>query len=391
MPRLSCLALVAYLSVVVTSLGFPTGSAAPITPDIDYNALLDGSLGPLPSLWLVSQGTLFELSKTNETCARLVARNNSTNPTPDPEGREDKENGIATAVFISGMLIPQAFAIKDSSPTTALCKSLMRSSAGMVGAVVGQEVAKDLYSNNSTSSEFEQGVIPGLFFGSVVGNGAGEALSRSICRHLVPDFTKWWKAMHPDQVTRVAQTFNHSLQSLLTEHLQSLRVETSRAVQFASQLTETVRAGDMLHRVQAFERLQSDMVSVGTELSRGIARAVGNNASPPATPALDALVRISSQSLSFMGTPNTMPPFDLPQTPLNPLKSFPNHMSHVNDWARKVPGAKKVASSLKEVVDGLREGMKSAEALLQSGATQQTSEALHRASDAARGGSSVQH
>jgi hypothetical protein len=52
----------------------------------------------------------------------------------------------------------------------------------MVQIILGQEVGKDFYGKNTTASEFEQGVVPGLFFGSVAGNGAKEALTRTICK-----------------------------------------------------------------------------------------------------------------------------------------------------------------------------------------------------------------
>ena len=47
----------------------------------------------------------------------------------------------------------------------------------MAAAVVGQEAGKQIYrSTNSTAPEFEEGLIPGTFIGSVVGTALGTQL-----------------------------------------------------------------------------------------------------------------------------------------------------------------------------------------------------------------------
>jgi hypothetical protein len=108
--------------------------------DIDFEALLDGSLGTLPALWLVSQGSLLELidddempahelllrdaiqstsvvwvTVTSTTLAPFISASGSistlTSPSPSPEkpgpsGRTPKDNGAALVTFLAGMLLP---------------------------------------------------------------------------------------------------------------------------------------------------------------------------------------------------------------------------------------------------------------------------------------------
>ncbi|KAF2822530.1 hypothetical protein CC86DRAFT_373023 [Ophiobolus disseminans] len=67
----------------------------------------------------------------------------------------------------------------------------------MTGLVASQEAAKAIYPGNSTAPEFEQGVIPWAFIGTTVGNGTGSALSRTLCKTLVPNFMEWLTGTSP--------------------------------------------------------------------------------------------------------------------------------------------------------------------------------------------------
>jgi hypothetical protein len=120
------------------------------------------------------------------------------------------------ATFISGMLVPAAFNVKDNGMAGVICQSLMTSAGSMAAAVIGQEAGKDIYGNNSTNSQFEQGVIPGSFIGSVIGNGAGHAVSRTLCKRILPEFGPWLKGVDGPKAT-TAKLLTEALPQILTK------------------------------------------------------------------------------------------------------------------------------------------------------------------------------
>jgi len=371
---------------IVACMGFLlTCSAAPTQtdqqPQVDFNALLDGSLGNMPALWIASQALLVELNQTddaNSPPTKALAQS-APAPSPSDSDRTDKENGAVMATFISGLMIPAIFSIKDKGPAEGLCSALMQSAGGMTGALVGQEVAKDLYGNDTTASEFEQGVVPGAFFGSIAGNGAGTLLSRALCSKLVPDFGKWWKDMHPDVITKASKPLNRGLQRILSTHLEEhLGVETSRAIQFASQLTETMRLIDHTNPVQAMEYLNNQLTEVQGELARGIAKTTN----PPAMPALEAMVRMSTKFSYFTGKIPNQP---LPKDPLSLYQRFTSHYTKYLEAAKKIPKLSKVAGDLKQVADGLNNAANKAVQLAKDKAPEKAMDALRNGYDAAKG------
>jgi hypothetical protein len=175
MTRTACFAILTWSSLVNPTLAIPTPLSS--SPHIDYNTLLDGSLGYLPSTWLVYRAALLELNEGEVERRAPTGTLLSAPAESSSHGRTSKENGAVMATFISGMLIPAAFQYKDNGPADGLCRALMFASGGMTSAIVSQEAAKDIYGNSNTNSQLEQGAIPGSFIGSVVGNGAGHALS----------------------------------------------------------------------------------------------------------------------------------------------------------------------------------------------------------------------
>jgi len=350
---------------IVACMGFLlTCSAAPTQtdqqPQVDFNALLDGSLGDMPALWIASQALLVELNQTNDANfppTKALAQS-APAPSPSGSGRADKENGAVMAAFIGGMMIPAVFSIKDKGPAQGLCSALMQSAGSMTGALVGQEVAKGLYGNDTTASEFEQGVVPAAFIGSIAGNGAATAVSRTLCSKLVPDFGKWWKDMHPGDIAKTSRLLNRGLQPVLSTHLEGLGVETSRAVQFASQLSEIMRMIDRVDRPRAFEHLNRQMTDVSAELASGIAE----TDLPPARPALEAMVRLTAQAGEWIH-PDATNPLPLETTPPKTLGLFERFLGHYKkylDAAKKIPKVGKVAGDLQKVIGGLQDSTKKA-------------------------------
>lgn len=357
---------------------------------VDFNTLLDGSLGYMPALWLVSHGALLELydniSSTAKTAQELAVTTGITisiSPQPSDTHRTSKESGAVLAGFIGGMLVPPIFNIIDSTIAGGLCKSLVNSAGAMASAVVGQEAGKTLYpegKHNSTASGFEQGVIPGAFFGSIVGAGADTALSRTLCDRLVPGFEKTWKAATPGTVERISRVLNRGLREVLTEHSKGMNVDAARATQFASQLEETLRLADHVGIADALEHLNRELISQTAQLTK----AVGRGAKGVSTPALNNLARLSVQTLSLGILPlGDGISFSPAPGSIGFLQTFTDQYTKELGFTKTVPGVVIGINRLSLTLNGLRDATNRAGDLLRSGSSGLAYLQLDGAADAA--------
>ncbi|KAL5118588.1 hypothetical protein ACEQ8H_003439 [Pleosporales sp. CAS-2024a] len=374
-----------------------TSSSQPPTPPslpkpVDLNTLLDGSLGFFPSTWLASKAILLELH-TNNIQKRSIEDTISN--------RTDKENGAVMATFISGMLWPAFFSIQDNGAAGGLCRALMMSAGSMTSALVGQEAAKNIYDNNSTSSQFEQGVIPGSFIGSVVGGGAGYALARTLCTRLIPEFGPWLKGIEGPKA-ETARLLTRALPHILTKHLEDLGMDSARAIKFADQLTNTIRLADELTLADAYKFLEQQTVETASELAK-----------VPQAP-LDEMARLMEASMialqqaapSLPMSPPGMPPPDVvpppppppppvfppippiagaPPFPASPLLTIANQMSLANQLAGQIPGAQGVAQDLGQATNRLRDGAQQAHDLMKQNLVGQAQSVFSGASKLVKG------
>jgi hypothetical protein len=108
----------------------------------------------------------------------------------------------------------------------------------------------------------------------------GQTLSRSICKHLVPDFENYLKGLPEDAVGKAAKVLDCGLEQVLATHLMDLGVTASRAIQFSAQLTETVRIADQFTPEDAFKYLEQQMVTTTAEIAKGVKGAKGFGAKP---------------------------------------------------------------------------------------------------------------
>ncbi|KAH3978109.1 hypothetical protein HBH52_104470 [Parastagonospora nodorum] len=408
-------AIMAWLSLMNPTAATSTMSAS--STSIDFNTLLDGSLGFFPSTWLVSKAALLELNNADVEKRALTAPSASTElPSPEPSSldRTPKENGAVMATFISGMLVPAFFNVKDNGMAGGICRSLMTSAGSMTAAVIGQEAAKDIYGNNSTNSQFEQGVIPGSFIGSVIGNGAGHALSRTLCKRILPEFGPWLKSVDGPKAT-TAKLLTEALPQILTKQLEGLGVQPARALSFATELTDTIKIADTMTLSDAFKFLEQQTVSTAAELAT-VSR-----------PVLDAMAQLTSASVEALQdiapsvplpqppTPNIptvpepivppsapgvpappapappapgvpLPPLPVPQAPIasSSLSTIVGHISQANQVAQQVTGAMRVAEDLRAATDSLRNGAQKASDFVRQGLHEEAKAAFDGASSAAK-------
>ena len=380
-------AIMAWLSLILPTAATSTMSTSSST--INFNTLLDGSLGFFPSTRLVSKAALLALNKSDVEKREPTASTGPLPPEPSSLARTPKEDGAVMATFISGMLVPAVFNVKDNGMTGGICRSLMTSAGSMSAAVMGQEVAKDIYGNNSTNSQFEQGVIPGSFIGSVIGNGAGHALARTLCKRILPEFGPWLKGIDGPKAT-TAKLLTEALPQILTKQLEDLGVQPARALSFATELTETIKIADTMTLTDAFKFLEQQTVSTAAELAT------------VSQPVLDAVAQLTSASVQALQdiapsvplpqppTPDipTVPgvPVPVPQAPIaaSSLSTITGHISQANQVAQQVAGAMRVAEDLRAATDGLRDGALKASDFARQGLHGEAKAVFDSASSAAK-------
>ncbi|KAH6882505.1 hypothetical protein BKA58DRAFT_464460 [Alternaria rosae] len=337
----------------------------PIEPDIqvDFNALLDGSLGNLPAFWITSHSLLAEAAPSSNLT--FSSR----------EDRTDKENGLVAAAFISSLLVPAATGIADNGVTGGICNAIISGAGGMAGAVVGQEAGKTLYppgngtdGNGTSAPEMEQGIVPGAFIGSVVTNSLGTALAKSICDKFLPDIESVIKEAEAGVAGRVANSLNRGLKEVLVSQLEDMKVETARAVQFASQLEETIRLVDSTGSLAtAFEYLNRELATNTAEL----AEAVG--AKLLSKPAISSLVQLSHNTLANLPVASVdgiaLLPFDPAADPMGMMAKFANHYRNTMEFAKTLggqiqEGANRVAPALSTLSQSVESAMQDVDSIV---------------------------
>ncbi|KAI4669064.1 uncharacterized protein J4E79_001107 [Alternaria viburni] len=337
----------------------------PIEPDlqIDFNALLDGSLGNLPAIWITSHSLLAEAAPSSNLTVS------------SREDRTDKENGLVAAAFISSLLIPAATGIADNGVTGGLCNAIINGAGGMAGAVVGQEAGKTLYpqgngtdGNGTSAPEMEQGIVPGAFIGSVVTNSLGTALAKSICDKFLPDVEDVIKEAEAGVAGRVANSLNRGLKEVLVSQLEDMGVETARAVQFASQMEETIRLVDSTGSLAtAFEYLNRELATNTAELAEAVGAKLLNK------PAISNLVQLSHNTLANLPVAGVdgiaLLPFDPAADPIGMMAKFTNHYRNTMEFAKTLggkikEGANRVSPALDTVSQSVESAMQGVDSII---------------------------
>jgi hypothetical protein len=145
----------------------------------------------------------------------------------------------------------------------------------MAGTVISQEAGKAIYPTNGTSaSEFEQGLIPGTFIGSIAQNSIGTALSKAICKGLVPGLEKMWtKPAEEAANALISKALNRGFKEIITAGVKDIVSDAARAVQFAGNLeyafglvAKTCNLGE------GFEFLNRQLVTEIPDLVSGAAK-----------------------------------------------------------------------------------------------------------------------
>ncbi|KAG9194349.1 hypothetical protein G6011_04384 [Alternaria panax] len=359
-----------FLHLVV---GAPIGLPADLNADqaVDFDALLDGSLGNLPALWLTYSGILAEAAHSLETEDRqlevpgldTIFNLPATKLSPRDD-RTDKENGAVAGTFMSSMLVPVVTGSLDDGLTEGLCKSLINGATGMAGAYIGQEMGKVLYppgngtsGNGTSASGIEQGIVPGTFFGSVVTNTLGTGLTKSICEAFLPELMKSIEYGAADIAEQTARTLNQGFKEVLTTHLtENLEVDAARAVRFASQMEETLRIVDNTGSLaKAVEFLNQELVATTGDVAEAV---VANLASKPAISSLAQLSLKTLASLPIQGTPGlAMFPFDRAAEPKKLMSRFMSHFENTQEFAKSLGGpVAESATTVTPAVEALAEG-----------------------------------
>lgn len=156
---------------ILAMLGLHAAAASSIqatqSQNVDFNALLDGTLGSMPAMLLATHGALAALNSTAPSLALRSETSSATDTSTAPANR-DKENGAVMGSFIGAALLAP-IRIQDGGVLTGICQTLVAGATAMGATVVGQEAGKGIYPHNSTAPDFEQGPVPGASIGGAFG------------------------------------------------------------------------------------------------------------------------------------------------------------------------------------------------------------------------------
>jgi hypothetical protein len=358
-------------------------SSASTTRDhtFSFNDMLDGSLGDMPAMWLVTHGALAALNNTTTT----FAKRNETASAPAttssaPTGRDDKENGAALAAFIGSALTFPIKLHESNSKMKALCQTLVASSTGMLGAVVGQEAGKSIYGENSTAPDFEEGLVPGAFIGGIVGTATGTQLSKTLCELAVPGFKEFLDDLDDLGLKGAERIMAQSSLQVIDATLDTLGVERARITQFSGQLQQALRFVHLHGSAAGVERLTRALTRESAELANAFAEGV-----PLSSPAISALAGFGSLNAAALGLPPVAPPPAMAGLPgLGPLTAITAQLSHVIDFARTLPLAH-VSMEAQAAADMLRDRFKEAADAPNPGLTGHMKDVLKTGSKLAHG------
>lgn len=324
-------------------------------------SLFDGSLGTLPAIWLVSQGALAAFVSANST--HNVRRQ-------EDQGRTELENGGVMAAFV-GLMLTFPVKVYDENVYHALCETILGGASGMGGTVVSQESGKAIYEGNSTSNDFEQGVVPGGFIGGAFNAVVGTTLSKTICKHLKNEEEKpdgpggIPKRRSFDDLKDLVKTqgFLSDLPCMLIDSALSMTVpQLARRLHLGQQIRDLFRLAEQYGMHNTVQQLNMETIRQMRELAN---LAADKFALGAAGSALASLALMAKETSFILGTDART--WDTPLYPdLGHLATIADHLSATIEFAATVPELAAIAQGMRPELQLLHEEvskhMKKAEA-----------------------------
>lgn len=318
--------------------------------ELDYNNLFDGSLGTLPALWIVTQGALAGLNSTNSNHA--VRRQNEETDT----GRTDLEEGAVMGAFI-GSLMTLPVKLKDDGLKKGLCDALTGGANAMASTVVSQESGKQIYRENTTSDDFEQGAVPGGFIGGPFGAIVGTTLSKTICDK--------WKKDEPglpsnpghegvlDLLKSSLRILGDATCLLMSDMFERLGVNQARGMHFSQQVRNLLERVGIHGPANSVGHMTREMIRQTNALSNLYTADAA--ALAIAEKALAALATMSIAGSAALGI-KPPPPSNIPMDPsLRSLQSITSHLSATMELAESLSATSAGALTLRSAVKSLHE------------------------------------
>jgi hypothetical protein len=177
-------------------------------------------------------------------------------------------------------------------------------------------MTKDLYGADTTASEFEQGLISGLFFGGTVKEGASAALTRNICKRVIPDFQSLWDLTPTQQKKNMMKLAPKATRGLLRSLLRRHGMSKAVAESAASDIDEALRIHDHIkHPIKTAKNFEKNLQQAKKRLMESMAR--GRFPKEKTYDAFRNLIRRTSKELGH-GSPSGLTSND----PIDFLKSW---------------------------------------------------------------------
>lgn len=323
--------------------------------NVDINAILDGTLGDMPAMWLATHGALAAL---NHTTPSLVLRGETpsapASASAAPANR-DKANGAVVGAFVGAALLAP-IKIKDAEPggmLKGICQTLVAGGTGMAAAVVGQEAGKRIYGTNSSAPDFEEGLIPGAFIGGVVGSTVGTALAKSLCEIGVPGFKEFLGDLNALDLDRINSMIDKGLPQILDAVLNDLGVDSARAARFSGQLQQSLHFVHLRGPADAVDYLTREL----TRESSQLADALVSGSAGLASPAINAFAGFGAMSGAALGLPPIVPSIVAAASAISSLQSLTGQLASTVDFARTLSSTSGSTAQIQSAAHTLHDGL----------------------------------
>ena len=292
------------MKLALLGLQFAVGSALTPTQDraLDWNTMLDGSLGAMPAMVLISYGALAALNNTTPSLAsRSEISSSPASPSSAPANR-DKDNGAVLAGFI-GTAIAAPLKIEQGGMLKGICQTLVGGATAMASTVIGQEVGRGIYGTNSSAADIEEGMVPGAFISGPIGGYVGAQLGTSLCEIGAANITEFLKDLTDIEREMARATLDQGLSQIVNAAMQDLGVEPARAVSFANHMVQGLRYIHLNGPASSLDHMTRELTRIAAQLATSLA----DGTTALTLPAIGALAAWGTMNGAALGLPAVAP------------------------------------------------------------------------------------
>ncbi|KAL1597010.1 hypothetical protein SLS60_008592 [Paraconiothyrium brasiliense] len=360
----------------------PQSSAVPdpATPQLDLNALTDGSIANVPIQALLLHGLVAEQQQK----AAAAASKQWKSEDDDAQEKVDTANG-GIAGGVMGSALSGGIMNAHKGPVIALCNALTSGAGTAIGPSVKEEVGGAAEKNATKQTQGDQNhgpeistgtdqasephhiaaAVPGPLLGNFVGATVSTSLSRGICEGA---FQKWgmkWvpkiaqEAIGPEMYGEGLEAAQKVLANkrfrTVQQIMQEAGVPVDRAVNFISDLQAEI-SHLPLQLDGAIASLQSEVVNGASQISDAIAAGRGATIGP-ALNAVNQVGALSPMCAFAAGGLSRRMLCQQPSSSASPVQQFEaltNQLSQLNRMASSLFPGTQLLREVQPVIGGLQ-------------------------------------